>query len=88
MKEVLYFTASWCGPCQKIKPVFYELEETFKDISFSMIDVDLNSDLAQKHKVEAMPTFVFLHNRNEAMQRVVGASTDKLKKAVEAFDKL
>ena len=88
MKQVLYFTASWCGPCQQIKPTFHELEDKYADkINFSMIDVDLNSDLASKHKVESMPTFIFI-NEGKAVQRISGAAKDRLIQHVKALAKL
>lgn len=82
-KKVLYFTATWCGPCQRIKPVFKKLEEKHgKDIGFSAIDVDLNGHMAEHYKVSSMPTFVFIMNDKE-VHRFSGANEDKLKAAVE-----
>jgi thioredoxin 1 len=87
MKQVLYFTASWCGPCQSIKPTFHDLEEEYSDkINFTMIDVDLNSDLAATHKVEAMPTFIFI-NEGRVIQKLTGAAKDKLQQGVKALAK-
>lgn len=86
-KKILYFTATWCGPCQRIKPVFKELEQEYPDMSFNSIDVDLNSDLAEKYGVESMPTFVFLFNEKE-VNRFSGASADKLKEAIKKLANL
>ena len=44
MSHVLYFTADWCNPCKKVKPV---VEEMNKDsiTKFQMIDVDSEMEL-------------------------------------------
>ncbi len=87
MKKILYFTASWCGPCQRIKPTFYKLEKEYEDISFNAIDVDMNRDLAEKYDIESMPTFVFLNNEKE-VDRFCGADANKLKAATEMLNNL
>ncbi len=40
---VVDFTASWCGPCQKIKPVFEAMSKEITDVVFIKVDVDNNS---------------------------------------------
>jgi thiol-disulfide isomerase/thioredoxin len=88
-KEVLYFTADWCGPCQKIKPVFHELKEAHPNIKFSMIDVDKeeNADLATKHKVEGIPAFFFLVD-SVVQHKFVGAEAKRLRENVEVLNNL
>lgn len=39
---VIDFTATWCGPCQKISPVFELLSQELTDVVFLKIDVDEN----------------------------------------------
>lgn len=59
---LLYFTAKWCGPCQKIKPLIYKLSEGFsKDVcEFCVCDIDENTELSDNFKVRAVPTFVLM----------------------------
>jgi thioredoxin-like negative regulator of GroEL len=58
---LVYFTASWCGPCQQMK------KDTLPDASVKqslakyvpvMIDIDQQPDVAQKFGVRSIPTFM------------------------------
>ena len=40
------FFATWCGPCQMLKPVIEELSEEYKDVKFVKVDVDEVTELA------------------------------------------
>ncbi|GAB2211271.1 hypothetical protein Droror1_Dr00016564 [Drosera rotundifolia] len=37
---VVVFSATWCGPCRAIEPVYRAMAEWFTDVSFAKIDVD------------------------------------------------
>lgn len=55
--KVLYFTASWCGPCKSLKPVAQEVSlETGVPIDF--VDVDANKDKALAMQVSSVPTLI------------------------------
>src|SRR5436309_2040592 len=57
---VVDFTASWCGPCQSIAPVFERLSNTYSaGTVFVKVDVDKCPTTAASHSVSAMPTFIF-----------------------------
>lgn len=84
MKKVLHFTSSWSVPCQGIKPIFNELEETYKDIEFHSIDVDSNKALVEFFDISSLPTFVFLHETS----KFIGADKEQLVSSLEALKRL
>jgi thioredoxin 1 len=72
MKHVFYFTADWCGPCKKIRPI---VEELIKDgYSFQVIDVDIEKELVEKFQISSVPTFILFKNE-KSIKRVSGAQT-------------
>ncbi|XP_078385336.1 thioredoxin-like isoform X1 [Cetorhinus maximus] len=56
---VIDFSATWCGPCQTIKPRFHELAEKNPSVIFCEVDVDDAPDLAEQCQISCMPTFHF-----------------------------
>jgi thiol-disulfide isomerase/thioredoxin len=54
--KVLAFTASWCAPCQRAKPALIQIQAAGADVQ--VIDIDAHPDLAKKHGVTSVPTFI------------------------------
>ncbi len=57
MKKILYFNATWCGPCNSLKPVIESLKS---ELEIESIDIDSNPQLTQKYSVKSIPTLVFV----------------------------
>jgi thioredoxin 1 len=73
MKHVLYFTADWCVPCKRVKPI---VEEINKDslVKFQIINVDHEKELAKSLELRSVPTFILFENEKE-IARITGAKT-------------
>ncbi|XP_070785990.1 thioredoxin-like [Enoplosus armatus] len=61
---VVDFTATWCGPCKQIGPVFEKesLEPENANVIFLKVDVDEAEDVSSECKISCMPTFHFYKN--------------------------
>jgi len=81
---VVDFTATWCGPCQRIAPAFAKMAEDLPDIQFIKVDVDENDETAQACGIQAMPTFQF-YKKGEKLGEFSGASEEKIKEAIAKY---
>ena len=72
MKNVFYFTAEWCNPCKKTRPVVEDMKR--EGFQFQMIDVDYEQLLAKQFQVKSIPTFILLEDGKE-LSRITGAQT-------------
>jgi thioredoxin 1 len=72
MIKVKRFTATWCGPCKVLAPVFEQIQASFPDVTFETIDVDENREAAQENFVTSIPTVIF-EKDGVAKQRFTGA---------------
>ena len=83
---VVDFTATWCGPCQRIAPVFAKLAEEMPDIVFVKVDVDENEETAGACGISCMPTFQF-YKGGEKVHEFSGASEEKIREALAQYNK-
>ena len=75
---IIKFTATWCGPCKKIAPIFNNLTEKVKHlVDIVIVDADKGSDICSALKVRGYPTFVSYVN-GEMAESMVGASDSEL----------
>jgi thioredoxin-like negative regulator of GroEL len=59
MKKILFFSASWCGPCKNFKPV---MEQVSRELPVEFIDIDANPQLVAEYGVRNVPTIVVVNN--------------------------
>ncbi|KAF8643433.1 hypothetical protein HU200_066863 [Digitaria exilis] len=74
---VIDFTASWCGPCRFIAPLFVEFAKKYPHVFFLKVDVDEVKEVAAEYKIEAMPTFHFIKD-GVKVESIIGAKKDEL----------
>jgi len=74
MKMILYFTADWCAPCKRVRPIVDQLNKDQNDVKFFIIDVDLETEMASDFEIKSVPTFVIMKDNTE-IHRVSGVQT-------------
>ena len=56
------FWASWCGPCRMLSPVVEEISNEYMNIKVGKVNVDEQSELAQKFGIMSIPTLIVFKN--------------------------
>ena len=72
-KEILYFSAEWCGPCKTLAP---RMERLSNQINYRKIDVDQNQELSSEFGVRNIPTLILIQD-GEAINRLVGLQSEQ-----------
>ena len=58
---IVDFTASWCGPCQRIAPVLEELAAEYKGkIVVYKVDIDKERGLAEAFGISSIPAILYI----------------------------
>mmetsp|Transcript_49705 Transcript_49705/g.161094 ORF Transcript_49705/g.161094 Transcript_49705/m.161094 type:complete len:94 (-) Transcript_49705:174-455(-) len=78
---IVDFTATWCGPCQAIAPVFAKLCRKHPGAFFVKVDVDELEEVATSERITAMPTF-HVYRNGKVVDAVMGADQTLLKMMV------
>jgi thioredoxin 1 len=65
MKQLIYFSATWCGPCNAKKPMMAEMQNKF---NITMIDVDQYPEVAAEYGIRSVPALLLIKNGTVAKQ--------------------
>jgi len=69
MKQIFYFTAPWCEPCQVLGPI---MDKVAGQMPVEKINIDYEMDRARSANVSSVPTVVVTEGGRE-VRRFVGA---------------
>lgn len=86
--NILYFTAEWCGPCKKTRPIVEELNKEGTGIKFTIVDVDSEKELVSKFNVQKVPTFVLIKDGIEVKRAIGGQTRQQLEQFSEQDQKI
>jgi thioredoxin 1 len=69
MKQLIYFSAPWCGPCKTLGPI---MEQVGQQVNVKKINVDNSPEMASHYGVRSVPTVISISEHGEEKGRLVG----------------
>nr|XP_032806821.1 glutaredoxin-3 [Petromyzon marinus] len=79
---VVHFWATWAPQCAQMNDVMEELATEHPAVSFVKLEAEAVPELALKHNVKAVPTFIFF-KAGQPVERLDGAHAPELVKKVQ-----
>jgi thiol-disulfide isomerase/thioredoxin len=75
---VTYFTASWCSPCKKLKPIFGKAGMQDNNYTYFVVDVDeIDSSYITKYNIQSVPS-VFQMENGEVVRRISSRTAEEI----------
>ena len=66
MKQIIFFSASWCNPCKSFKPVMERLPQ---ELPIRFVDVDAEPQLVAEYGIRNVPSVVVTQDGREISKR-------------------
>jgi thioredoxin len=83
---IVDFTATWCGPCQRIAPILDELTTEYDGkIVIYKVDIDKNRELAKAFKVSSIPAVLYIPLDGEPVMTVGSRDKGKFTTEIETI---
>jgi len=83
---IIDFYATWCEPCKSIAPKISEFEQKYPRVIVLKVDVDKLETIADKYKINSMPTFkVFIRGQEVRGDTVASASVTRLESLFKKY---
>lgn len=79
------YWAEWCAPCKAIGPLLDEIAAEYQGkLRIAKVNMDEDTQLAQKYGVRGMPTLMLFKNGSVEAQKVGAMSKSQLTAFIEA----
>jgi thioredoxin 1 len=73
--KLFHFTADWCNPCKKMKPIIEEYIKENPDIIYEQINVDKDIETAKYYGILSIPAFIAINDNADIIARHTGVAT-------------
>jgi len=81
---IVLFSADFCGPCQRLKPLFKKLGSTAVNSIFIIVDVSDNDDIASEYKINRIPE-IKVFKEEKQIDGMMGANEESFKKLIDKY---
>ena len=68
-KVLIDFYADWCGPCKGMNPILEQFKES-SDVPLVKVNVDEESEIAQKFGIRSIPCFIVVEDGEEKIKKI------------------
>jgi len=75
--KILKFGAVWCSGCLVMRPRWNKIEKENEWLNTEYFDVDEFPEMIEKYELKEYPTFIFLNNKEEEIDRKLGEVSEK-----------
>lgn len=71
-RTLVMFHSQYCGYCHETLPHLHRASMRLCGYDVWTVDVDVHEELADKHKIESLPTIILLSPTGKELKRVEG----------------
>lgn len=64
VNELLHFTADWCQPCKKMKPIIDQFILENPQVQYKSYDAEQDKDFFKVYGVKSVPTLIAIKDKN------------------------
>lgn len=83
---IVDFSATWCGPCQRLKPIIEELSNEYDGkVKIAKLDIDSSPNTPTAFGIMSVPTILFFKDGEKVDQSIGLQSKDSLKKKIDGL---
>lgn len=77
--KIVYFGATWCGPCKKLKPNMENMSDEMEyKFDFYHADVDVCETIASELGISSIPLTCFIKDK-KIVHKVIGGNIEDIK---------
>jgi len=83
---LVYFFATWCMPCQSMRPIVEKVKEEMGEVINSLeIDVEIKQGIVKKYKIKGVPTLILFKNGTPLWRHTGVMPSEDIRTAIKEY---